>query len=124
MDRALSQAVLPDSRAASQSIGGNGPPRISRYKCDQCECPAGGSSGPRGNAGQGSGHGASQGEELVLTGDEMFERSDYVLSLPMRALRVPVWCVIIMAVMLPADMKWLVAVTALVGVLFANAGVA
>jgi NADH-quinone oxidoreductase subunit N len=53
----------------------------------------------------------------------MFERSDYLMSLPILLLTIFALGILIMDLMLPTEMKWVNAVTAFMGVLFATAGV-
>src|SRR5436853_3775563 len=53
----------------------------------------------------------------------MFERSDYLMSLPMMLLTIFALGILLIDLMLPAEWKWANAVTAFVGVLFAAFGV-
>jgi NADH-quinone oxidoreductase subunit N len=59
----------------------------------------------------------------VVTVAQMFERSDYLMSLPILLLTIFALGILIMDLILPSEMKWVNAVTAFLGVLFATAGV-
>jgi len=54
---------------------------------------------------------------------QMFERSDYLMSLPMMLLTIFALGILLIDLMLPTEWKWANAVTAFVGVLFAAFGV-
>lgn len=53
----------------------------------------------------------------------MFERSDYLMSLPILLLTIFALGILIMDLILPTELKWVNAITAFMGVLFATAGV-
>src|SRR6266576_4166549 len=63
-----------------------------------------------------AGHGSGKGEELVVW-------TDYVLALPITLLVLFALGILLIDFMLPKEMKWLNAVTALIGVCFSAAGV-
>ena len=54
---------------------------------------------------------------------QMFERSDYLMSLPMMLLTIFALGILLIDLMLPTEWKWANALTAFVGVLFAAFGV-
>jgi NADH-quinone oxidoreductase subunit N len=53
----------------------------------------------------------------------MFERSDYLMSLPMMLLTIFALGILLIDLMLPAEWKWANAVTAFIGVMFSAFGV-
>jgi NADH-quinone oxidoreductase subunit N len=53
----------------------------------------------------------------------MFEKSDYLMSLPIALLTLFALGILLMDLLLPPDMKWVNAITAFMGVLFSTAGV-
>ncbi|HEX6504360.1 MAG TPA: NADH-quinone oxidoreductase subunit N [Terriglobales bacterium] len=59
----------------------------------------------------------------MVTVAQMFERSDYLMSLPILLLTIFALGILMMDLILPTEMKWVNAVTAFMGVVFATAGV-